>query len=619
MNQEQKDACLRTASIHVDSVRAKLDTAIQEVKDLIGLKVGAAKLEDKWVNERVKALGLDRLDQLNKLKNSPYFSECECDFEGVNKKYYFGKFTFPEASIYSWVSPIASIRFDAIGPTTYKLPSGIDRNGVLKNKSDYVITDGKIVFYTTESKDFPKTLIYQEHFSKGGKQNRHAFMLPEIVSQMEKAQDKIIRASHKNPIVISGPAGSGKTTLALHRIAYLLQSPLTVDTFKYTNIIVFVQDELSQEYFSHLLPELGINTVSIRTFLGWSKEILGINEKNIKTVGSYSASLSSLSPIPSVSSSSSLNDAQIYIYEQEKIRAMRKALTEPVIFKFSKSIFSLLTRVYKDQLSEESDKIFIKQKSENTLDRIDITVLLCIFNQSHKPGQKKKISNNYSLIVIDEFQNYLPEQHKIFKSYINEDTKSIIYVGDIAQQINPSALRSFEEINESVPEERYILLNKVYRNTKQILDYISSLDYSVQIPEGIKSGDPVDEKSFNNYQEMSSYILEQIKDISAQGNDNPTIGILTVDTCIPESIKNLKLGPDNNVHIMTIRESQGLEFDIVFLAGFNKESYFDLYKNKYLPTELVKEKEKIDKDLLYIGLTRAIKKLHVLSLKQGVI
>lgn len=59
---------------------------------------------------------------------------------------------------------------------------------------------------------------------------------------MEKAQDQVIRASHKGSLVIGGPAGSGKTTLALHRVAYLTQAPETSEFYPTKSIIVFVQD-----------------------------------------------------------------------------------------------------------------------------------------------------------------------------------------------------------------------------------------------------------------------------------------------------------------------------------------------------------------------------------------
>jgi DNA helicase IV len=397
--------------------------------------------------------------------------------------------------------------------------------------------------------------VHQEYFSA-----KRGFMLPEIVSQMEKAQDRIIRAAHKNPLVISGPAGSGKTTLALHRVAYLLQAPLTTDLYLNSHITVFVQDQRSKEYFSHLLPELGITTVTIQTYNEWALKTLGLED--IQTVASLD------------------ND---YVYEQHKIQALRDAVKNGLP-NFSKSVFSMLSKIY-------ILDAFSKQKELQVLDRIDLTLLLLIYTNN----RKRKNVLEYNLIVVDEFQNYLPEQLSLLKSCINPDTRSTIYVGDIAQQINPGALREWSSIGEMIPEDRQVLLKKVYRNTRCILDYINTLGYEVSIPEGIKPGTPVKHISLSD--------IEIPKD--------GTIGILGITEKDLGAVRK-QIEANDNVHIMTVREAQGLEFDTVVLIGFDTESYFEQYKK--VPEHLQNEKQKIDRDLLYIGLTRAMKELSIVTI-----
>ena len=552
MNPEQKVIHVHEAEAHVRDTSILLDKAIAEISELIDMKIGAAKVEDKWLNESVRRMSRERLSQFIKMKGSPYFSKCTTTFES-KKDFYFGKFTFPEAGIYSWVAPIASIRFDAPGKTSYTLPNGTIKSGTLHEKDDYQITDGKILFYSTESETTPRTLVHQEYFSV-----KRGFMLPEIVSQMEKAQDRIIRATHKNPLVISGPAGSGKTTLALHRVAYLLQAPLTTDLYLNSHITVFVQDQRSKEYFSHLLPELGITTVTIQTYNEWALKTLDLED--IQTVASLD------------------ND---YVYEQHKIQALREAVKNGLP-NFSKSVFSVLGKIY-------NLDAFSKQKELQVLDRIDLTLLLLLYTNN----RKRKSVLEYNLIVVDEFQNYLPEQLSLLKSCINPDTRSTIYVGDIAQQINPGALREWTSIGEMIPEDRHVLLKKVYRNTRHILDYINTLGYEVSIPEGIKPGTPVEHIS-----------LSDIK-IPKDG----TIGILGITEKDLSSARK-QIETNENVHIMTVREAQGLEFDTVVLVGFDKENYFEQYKE--VPEHLQNEKQKIDRDLLYIGLTRAMKELRLI-------
>ncbi len=603
MDQKTKDTFISNARRNIAKIQEFLVDEQKKVQQLINTKTSGAKVEDKWTEEYVKALNRDRLVQLQKMHDSPYFSKCNSTFEGVTKDYYFGKFSLTEESIYSWVAPVASIRFDVPGPISYPLPNGKIRSGKLHEKDEYQIVDGKILFYSTESEGSPRQLVHQEYFST----KKSGFLLPEIVSKMEKAQDTIIRAHYNNPFVVSGPAGSGKTTLALHRIAYLMQAPASTDIYKNSSIAVFVQDQRSKDYFSHLLPELGITTVSIMTFTEWALAIL--DDMDTSAVNSFSSNL-----LPDL------------LYEQEKILAMRSVLSaadESKKPKFSKNYFAGLEKIYKPFFSAENAAVFAKQKKENVLDRIDLTLLLALYRLSHKKlsitkrtfvpdddgalvEKRKSESLEYMLMVVDEFQNYLPEQLTILKDCINQEHKSVIYVGDIAQQINPGAIRDWNEIGEFIPSDRHVILNKVYRNTKKILNFIGTLGYSVNIPDSIKEGTEVVNKKFASVKEKIAFIQELI----AKRSERESIGILGIDT---ESLTELRNSIETNefVHIITARESQGLEFDTVCLVGFDKDTYFDGYKQ--FPEQFQAEKQKIDRDLLYIALTRAISGLYLVD------
>ena len=128
MDQKTKDTFISNARRNIAKIQGFLADEQKKVQLLIDTKTSGAKLEDKWTEEYVKALNRERLLQLQKMHDSPYFSKCNSTFEGVTKDYYFGKFSFTEASIYSWVAPVASIRFDVPGPISYQLPKGFLTN-----------------------------------------------------------------------------------------------------------------------------------------------------------------------------------------------------------------------------------------------------------------------------------------------------------------------------------------------------------------------------------------------------------------------------------------------------------------------------------------------------------
>lgn len=591
MNPTIKNTYFKKAAEHVVHVQTHLFGAIDKIKVRIVTKMSAAKAEDRWMNAGLKAMDIDRLKQMELLYGSPYFTKCEVFFDdvGESKNFYFGKFTFTEEKVYSWIAPIASIRFENPGTVTYTLPNGKIRTGKLISKEQYMIENGKILFQTAEALDMPRELIHQEYFSH----TKASFALPEIVSQMEKAQDKVIRAHYKGPFVISGPAGSGKTTLALHRIAYLIQSPDTTALYEPHSILVLVQDESTKAYFSELLPSLGITSVSITTFSEWAASIIGIED--ISCISQYS---------------------EDDFYEHEKIKALRNA----ELPRYNKNIFGLLQKVYTQFLCEKNMQIFLEQKKNKKLDRIDITILLKAYKNTHKKLSTKRTyftvgeddslveksrttTLEYSLIAVDEFQNYLPEQLILFRNCVDKDKESLVYIGDMAQQVRCGTIRSWTEMQQTISTDRHVILSKVYRNTRYILEYINSLGYGVEVPEGIKAGVPVQEIECIGLDEKIKYI----KNILSKLMPGETLAILTKYEKDVEIIR-AHTEPAKPLYVLSMRQSQGLEFDKVCIVNFD----YDILLDDLHDDLFVQEKEKIEKDLMYVALTRAISELHII-------
>lgn len=294
-----------------------MQSAIEESKE--------GRSQDGIILSNLVRQNKQRLEELDSLKMSPYFFRCDMLIEDGDKRraetWYFSKFNFGEESIFSWVSAAASIRFENPGEFSYRKPTKGMQKGVLLRKEQYMIVDGKIVFLATESTDISRELIYQKHFSV----KKDGFILPEIVAQMEKAQDKVISASHKGPFVISGPAGSGKTTLALHRVAYLIQSPDTMMLYSDDSILVLIQDVGPKKYFEYILPDLGIKNVAIKTFAEWIIKILEI--ENVKQVVRFGET-----------------EDEKDDYEYKKLEILHNYITE--IPKYTKDAYELLNVGY---------------------------------------------------------------------------------------------------------------------------------------------------------------------------------------------------------------------------------------------------------------------------------
>lgn len=607
MEEKDKKIILQKAKQHINEVRGfvkKETEKIRRFSDQNEKDFKTNSLADRSAYENFKRQCGKRKDELKHLYGSPYFVRCDVvlDDKIEQESWYFSKFQLSNQNIYSWVTPAASIRFEDPGDFSFKNNEGERQKGKLLRRDQFMIVDGKVLFLTTESLSKPRELVYQEHFSV----KKDGFILPEIVAQMEKAQDQVIRAHHQGSFVISGPAGSGKTTLALHRAAYLVQSPDSAEIYQGDSIIVFVQDNGTKDYFSHLLPELGIENVKIVTFSEWAMDILEI--KKVDYIVRYGKT-----------------EEEKDEYEYQKLKSLRNGKAK--IPKYSKNIFSILKDFYKQTLSEEYLNIFLKQSAEKLLDRFDLVVLLKAYEKMHngiKTMQEEYVEMNngkfrkkmelrqliYSLGVIDEFQNYLPEQLEILQSCINQKHKSILYVGELAQQVQLGTIRSWQEIGEAIENERMVVLQKVYRNTKKILEYIQQLGYGISIPNEIKEGSPVVEKILENQQEEIEHIKNYLKGIDEK--EMPSVGILAKNV---DYLKEFKQAFKNNekIHNFAIRESQGVEFDVVFLVGIDKNTFIVSDHDEDESRELMDERKRIQKNLLYIALTRAMSELHVLG------
>lgn len=596
MSPAEKDELLATARAEISAVQTKLQAATEEKitrAERTGKTTGALSAGDAIIERTLLAHHQEQLGNLKHLYPSPYFAFCNFETKGERKNMYFGKFSFREANIYSWITPAAALRFKTPGTASYTRPDGTEQVGHIHRKDQYLIVDGKILFFAIEDQAHPRELIYQEHFSR----HKQGFVLPEVVEQMEQAQDQVVRAPYAGPLVITGPAGSGKTTLALHRVAYLMQAPETAEFFPPESVLVLVQDAGTKAYFSNLLPSLGIVGVTIQTFDEWALAAL------------------ELSGYHALSRSRENGPAEL-AYDFAKLTAVRSA---PALTWEKKDPFKLLEKIYQPQFTPAQQTAWQKQISTRTLDRFDVALLLrakrnvgeFTFEKNYyeelKNGRYQKKSGRfpvrYNLMIIDEFQNYLPEQIAILKTTLNKRTESVVYVGDLAQQTRLGTVRDWESIGEKIPVERLVKLQKVYRNTKQILKYIQTLGYSVIIPEGIKEGAPVDVHPASTNQEELA-ILESL----TPTDTNQTLGILYPSDDYFVSQKSF-FAEKTNVRCLTFYEAQGVEFDTVAIVGMH-DAFFSTDE---VPEGAQEEVQRMRRDLYYVALTRAMEKLVIIK------
>ncbi|WP_409344695.1 HelD family protein [Paenibacillus sp. MBLB4367] len=213
--------------------------------------------------------------------NEPYFGRL--DFQETGKSetqpLYIGKAGVenPKSNdplVIDWRAPIASLFYSFTGgelPASYESPEGIidglvylKRNLVIRKQALQRVVDT----YERGSDLLPVADEFLLYRLGENKDNR----LRDIVSTIQAEQDQIIRAAKNSALVIQGVAGSGKTTVALHRLAYLLYQYR--ENVKAENMIIFAPNSMFLDYISGVLPELGVGNIQQTTFADWALELL---------------------------------------------------------------------------------------------------------------------------------------------------------------------------------------------------------------------------------------------------------------------------------------------------------------------------------------------------------
>lgn len=219
-----------------------------------------------------------KLRNLITAKSKPYFSRIDFIEEGKveSEKLYIGKMSLlkeenQEIVIVDWRAPIANLYYEErLGDAAYNCPDG-NIQGQLMLKRQFTIENGELkgifdIDVTTNDE-------FLQSYLGANADNR----LKDIVSSIQAEQNQIIRSDMWTPLIIQGAAGSGKTTIALHRIAYLIYT--YEKDFKPENFMIIAPNKFFLNYISEILPELGVEKVKQTTFEEFAQEIIGKKQK----------------------------------------------------------------------------------------------------------------------------------------------------------------------------------------------------------------------------------------------------------------------------------------------------------------------------------------------------
>lgn len=594
-----------------------------------------------------------------KMMDSPFFGRVDFVYEGEEEPetFYIGIGNFSERTgqtplIYDWRAPVSGLFYDYDkGPAKYEAPVG-ELTGEIISKWQYKIRSGKMVYEFESDVKIDDEILAAELGSTGEVQ------LKNIIRTIQKEQNAIIRNTKDRILVIQGAAGSGKTSVALHRIAYLLYHDRK--NLKSSDILILSPNSVFSDYISHILPELGEENIREMSFdLFAYKELKDVAadcedrydqiEKNLK----FPFLADSLKEKETGEFTDKIEgfllelEDSLMNFRDVEYRGFVKTEKEIIsLFYFKFTDIPLLSRMdavaeyFIDEVEtlrnrdmEEEEREAVKEKFRRMYETRDVYVLYNRFLAASGfpmlpkvPIEKRKLpyedvypvlyfkyrllsrqaKENIRHLVVDEMQDYSRLQYKILQMLF---PCRMTILGDRAQTMEDR----IQDVTTFLPEIfgrdiRTIYMNKSYRNTVEIASYANSLAGIEGMDLFERHGKPVERQEAASLKEAAEKIAEEVKageiyETEAVILPNEESAVL-FSSLLSESLgeKVFYLHRDSRkfekgLTVTTFYLAKGLEFDRVF-SVFPKE-----------------EESALLQQGRYIAATRALHELHVYEIR----
>lgn len=604
-----------------------------------------------------------RRHRFRKMLDSPFFGRVDFQFEGEDEPeaFYIGIGNFAEKTggiplVYDWRAPISGLFYDFDkGPASYTAPAG-EITGEITSKWQYKIRGGKMLY------EFESDIKIDDEILKAELGSSGEVQLKNIIRTIQKEQNAIIRNTKDKILVIQGAAGSGKTSIALHRIAYLLYHDRK--NLKSSNILILSPNSVFADYISHILPELGEENIREMSFDLFAyrelKDTVADCEDHYDEIERLIAHPGKRNLYEEKQSAEFLNKMERFFLEMEdelmRFRDVEykgfckteKEIIELFYFKFMD--IPLLSRMEavaeyfideietlrnSDMPEEEQEKI--KEKFMKMYETRDLYVLYSMFLKREgypalpKASCEKRhlryedvypvLYMKYSLLrqkcdshikhlVVDEMQDYSRMQYLILKKMF---PCRMTILGDKEQTMDEKT----QDVCEFLPkifgrDVRRIVMNKSYRNTVEIAQYANSMAGITDMDLFERHGAPVAEQEFPSMGKA----LEKTLDFLKIGEDTyETAAVilrtegeaLAAYTFLKDTMEKAGFDVDNKLSYLdrnSLNFRKGLTVTTFYLAkGLEFDQVFSVFP-KEDTTALAKQAR-------YIAATRALHELFM--------
>lgn len=550
--------------------------------------------------------------------------------------------------VVDWRAPISSLYYDFdLGEASFQI-DGKHYFGNIDLKRQFKIEDSQLLSYFDTDMTISDDIL-QQILSKNV-----SIKMKQIVSSIQKEQNAIVRDDMNKNILVQGVAGSGKTSIALHRAAYLLYKHRKL--IKSNDICIISPNNIFSSYISEVLPQLGEDNLTETTF----SQIARAEIK--KPIQTREDMLDEIATNPKQELLNEISYKSSYEYLDDLLRFLKGAFvetftpqdlsfvvsedmegnketidfpaeqTKQLFFKNFKGL-DLYERINKiawqyamyfterRHYSKEQNKA-LKERFKRMLYKFlpirDIDKVFQIFMMREKFELPKNNSVKYmdkgtylaikhfiygfdhdfsaKYLIIDEMQDFTPVDIYLFKKLWH---CPMIVVGDVNQCIEKNVSEEYLQLTADFLGCGILRLNKTYRSTKEIAKFANDLV-------GLNNVEFVNRHGDEPIVYSSSDQIKVIKEIIDNNQDLDHIAVIC--KCKKEAkmvfdklkkVLDCKLleEPEDyqqRVLVTTCAMAKGIEFDGVIIPNCSTENY----------------RNTIDKNIIYVSATRALHKLY---------
>lgn len=652
---------LEAALLEAESKVDRLDKDYMEAKRYMADYRGEIDPHEMFQNElalkqidHIGAFAVGVRDKIYKLIDSPYFARIDFCPEDDDQAmtHYIGRFTFSYENkllIFDWRAPIAGMFYDyEVGPAGFDAPSG-RVSGNLSRKRQFKIKNG-ILEYALESSVNIQDDVLQRELSHTSDEK-----MKSIISTIQKDQNRIIRNEKSGTLIIQGVAGSGKTSIALHRIAFLLYR--FKDHLSAKNITILSPNKVFGDYISSVLPELGeepiyesgfaeIAEIQLERVIGFEPDQDPLESKDeswnrrvrfkstlefVRLMDKYIGQMHDLIFQPfdytfgPFTAKSKWILARYNAYGSYPVKKRLRMIAEDIHDRFEtdnimehdlpkigailKSLNTMLKikstiSLYKEFYRQLDAAQMLVMAPGKNLEWADVYPFLYLHAAFEGLQESKRIKH----LVIDEMQDYTPIQYAVI-NILFKCQKTIL--GDFGQFINPNHLHTLEDLEALYDEAELIELNKSYRSTYEIITFAKQIQHVASLEPMERHGEAPRLIHCVSKPEEILRIKMEIEQFLK--SENASLGIITktnqaakvlydqlandydIQLITPESTAFV-----NGVSVTSIQMSKGLEFDEVIVPDADRKTYHTEY----------------DRNLLYIACTRAMHRLTLIFVEE---